>query len=194
MTPMKRSRSDKEQSKVKRARKDAKGYSLNWTVAPHKVSHELSETLLRIRGLVVIGMNSVTRALENGVMRFLVLPDDFNSRCVTSHVPELAYRAKVPFVVSLAHSCRVKCHSQILPVDSFEMIRKSLDVKRISVFGISKCKARAPACFGANANDPLTMALEDVAAWVYRWQSAPTEHYLTQQDCSRGAFRAPGHL
>lgn len=73
------------------------------------------------------------------------------------------------------------------------MIRKGLNVKRVSVFGVSHCETRALACSGANAKETLTMALEDLVAWIYRWQSTPTENYLTQQERSRGAFRAAGH-
>lgn len=74
----------------------------DWTMAPDRAGEELRGIMPRMRQGLVVGTNSVSRGLEKGRLRFVVLRGDIGPKGSRSHIPELAYRGKVPFVVSSA--------------------------------------------------------------------------------------------
>lgn len=139
-----------------------------WTVAGDRACTELLELLPRLLSEVVVGTNSVTRGLEKKTIRFVVLPRDTRS----SHIPDMAHRDHVPMVV--------------LPTGAFETaLSPTLKIKRVSVIGIREKKKTPHEQDTSNNNNnssdsvpssssSLSVALEDLCAWVYRWQSAPT--------------------
>lgn len=123
---------------------------------------ELLKLLPRILGDVVVGTNSVTRGLEKKTIRFVLIPQDSRSQ----HIPELAHRDRIPMVV--------------LPAGSFEKngLGSALKMKRVSVLGIRKRQQSQSLAHDATISSPTSpVAMEDFCAWLYRWQSAPTDAF-----------------
>mmetsp|Transcript_8054 Transcript_8054/g.24837 ORF Transcript_8054/g.24837 Transcript_8054/m.24837 type:complete len:168 (+) Transcript_8054:131-634(+) len=154
----------KAERKAKKAKHDAE--EVEWTVATEQAVAEASEMLPRLRKVVVVGTNAVSRRLEKRLMRFVVLANDMSGQ---SHLLEMARLCQVPLTV--------------LPTGSSEPLARALSVKRVSAFGIPKTDT--------GPEDALSLAMEDFCAWIYRWQSSPTDAHRSRLDGMRLAFQSP---
>eukprot|EP00631_Chrysoreinhardia_giraudii_P008036 CAMPEP_0197428994 /NCGR_PEP_ID=MMETSP1170-20131217/42666_1 /TAXON_ID=54406 /ORGANISM="Sarcinochrysis sp, Strain CCMP770" /LENGTH=98 /DNA_ID=CAMNT_0042956797 /DNA_START=10 /DNA_END=303 /DNA_ORIENTATION=- len=81
----------------KKTKKPGDAPALDWTVAPDAAIVELTEVLPRLRSLVVVGSNSVTRALERRSLRFAVIANGVAEGAL-GYLLDMASRCDVPIV------------------------------------------------------------------------------------------------
>ena len=139
-------RKDAKKKTKKRAERRA-ALESPWTLAPVETAREIARALPAARGAVVVGVNALTRALEQGAARLACVCDDAEPRDIIASAVELALRQNVPIVV--------------LPKGSSAVLAASLGVRRCLAFGVRRAEDEA--------------ALEDLKAAIYRDQTAPTE-------------------